>query len=119
MASIRLRSGRLLWPAYARADTLYKKFKGIMLMQPSDFTTPLLFTFNQSATSANAIHSLFCLARFDAVYLDEHKQVVQVFSDVAPWRPWIEPRSAVKYLIECPAGQARALGLKEGDALDW
>jgi uncharacterized membrane protein (UPF0127 family) len=119
MAVIRIASGRTLWPEFIPAVTPWQKFKGIMLMTPAAFTIPLLFSFEKPAKAANAIHSLFCLARFDAIYLDEHRKIVEIIEDVRPWKPWIEPREPVQYLIECPAGQSNKLKLREGDLLSW
>ncbi|MEW5955194.1 MAG: DUF192 domain-containing protein [Candidatus Micrarchaeota archaeon] len=109
------RNGRTLWPECETAFTLLRKMRGIAFK--SRFA-PLLFDFGTEGTARNAIHSFFC-APFDAVFLDSAKKVVDVIPDVRPWRPWIVSKKSARYLIEAPAGDARRLGVKEGDSLEW
>ena len=107
----------VLWEDCELADTPWKRFKGIMLRRK--IYVPLLFVLPEESVTRAAIHSLFCLARFDAVYLDSGKKVVDVVGDIGPWRPWIEPKAPAKYLIECAAGDARRLGISVGELLEF
>lgn len=97
-----------------QAKTLFQKMLGIMFA--SQRFTPLLFEFARE-TRLNAIHSLFC-PRFDAVFLNSRKQVVDV-KRVEPFSFWLAPRAPAKYLIELPAGEAARKKLCIGKKLFW
>ena len=100
---------------FERADTATKRFLGIMLRKK--ISRPLLFTFASEARFANSIHSLFCLVPFDAVFLDSKRRVVDVVGGIPPFRPLIVPKAPALYLVEGPAGFAKAKGLREGVAV--
>ncbi|MGC9113950.1 MAG: DUF192 domain-containing protein [Candidatus Micrarchaeia archaeon] len=87
--------------------------KGLMFKQK---TVPLFFVFDAEATFSNAIHSFFC-PPFDAVFLDEHKRVVDVRKNITPWKAWIAPKKPAKYLLELPAGDASRKRVREGETL--
>lgn len=79
---------------------------------------PLLFVFGQEDRLLCAIHSLFCLVGFDAVFLDSKKRVVDVRLGIKPFSEvFIVPKKPAKYLVECMEGSAE--GVKEGDELEF
>ncbi|MFH1106868.1 MAG: DUF192 domain-containing protein [Candidatus Micrarchaeota archaeon] len=108
--------GRTLWRECEVADTAWKRFSGIMLRKRLD--APLLFVLPREGRMRAAIHSLFCI-RFDAVFLDSGKAVVDLREDVHPWKFVIIPKRPAKYLIECAAGEAQKLGITEGERLEF
>ncbi len=57
--------------------------------------------------------------RFDAVFLDSKKRVVDVRKSVAPFVPLIVPKRACKYLVEAPEGFAEKNGVAEGALLEF
>ncbi len=115
MAGIRDSKGRVLWRKFEPADTGWKKFKGIMFRKKVE--TPLLFSFDETGRKRNAIHSFFCFARFDAIFIDGQKKVVDMVGNIGPFIPLIVPSSPVKYLVECAAGEAHKKGVKKGTKL--
>jgi len=102
---------------YEAADSHFKRARGIMFRR--SLGKPMLFVFPVKGTLSNAIHSFFCLVRFDAVFLDEKKQVVDVRERIMPFLPLIVPRKPAKYLIEAPAGWARKKKVAVGDTITF
>ncbi|MFA6049112.1 MAG: DUF192 domain-containing protein [Candidatus Micrarchaeia archaeon] len=100
---------------FERADTPMKRFLGIMFRKK--ISRPLLFKFQAEARFANSIHSFFCLVPFDAVFLDSKKRVVDVVEAIPPFRLLIVPKAPALYLVEGPAGFAKATGLRKGVVL--
>ena len=115
MAAIRDSKGKALWREYEPADTAWKRCRGIMFRQKVE--KPLLFSFDEAGRKRNSIHSFFCFARFDAIFLDGAKRVVDVRENVAPFVPLIVPSAPAKYLIECAAGEARKRKVRPGQKL--
>ncbi len=105
---------KILWQDCDLADSAWKRFKGIMFRKK--IKKPLLFLLPSESRNRAAIHSFFCIA-FDAIFLDSKKKVVDVVADIAPWRPWVAPKKAAKYIIECAAGEAARLKIFEGEQL--
>jgi uncharacterized membrane protein (UPF0127 family) len=104
------------------ARTFQAKLVGIMFRNTplrGPFVRPLFFAFVREGAASNAIHSLFCFTRFDAVFLDGAFHVTEILHAVAPWNPLITPKKPCRYLIELPAGMARRLGLIAGMKLNW
>jgi len=97
------------------ADSTIKRAFGVMLK--SKIAKPMLFVFREKGRKRNAIHSLFCFVKFDAIFLDEKKKVVDVRANVAPFSLLIVPRAYCKYLIEAPAGWAKKNKLKVGEVV--
>lgn len=104
------------------ASTFSRRLLGIMFQGTplrESFRRPLLFVFDSVGSSSNSIHSFFCFVRFDAVYLDCEKRVVDVIPSIPPWVPWTSPKSAAKYLIEMPDGWAKKFNVNAGDRLQF
>ena len=99
------------------ADSAIKRAWGIMLK--TKIKKPLLFVFREKGRKRNAIHSLFCFVRFDAVFLDEKKKVVDVKENVAPFSLLVVPKHYCKYLIEAPSGWAKKNKVKVGQAITF
>ena len=112
MTPIKDSRGKTLWKDCEPADSAWKKFKGIMFRKKVE--KPLLFSFDDVGRKRNSIHSFFCFARFDAIFIDGNKRIADVRENIGPFVPLIIPASSVKYLIECAAGEARKKGLKKG-----
>jgi hypothetical protein len=94
------------------ADSFFKKVKGLMFSRK--FQKPLLIVFSREARKINAIHSLFVFFKFDAVFLNNKKIVVDI-RKVKPFTPLITPRKPTKYLIELKEGEADKMRINIGD----
>lgn len=105
---------RILYPECELADTPWKKTKGLMFR--THFRKPILFILNRVGKQAASIHSFFCRVRFDAVFLGENKQVVDIVADIGPNR-LVTPKAAAAFLLEMPAGDAKKKGIEEGEQL--
>ncbi|MFH1257574.1 MAG: DUF192 domain-containing protein [Candidatus Micrarchaeota archaeon] len=108
---------KVLFHNYELADTPWKKTKGIMLRKKLE--KPVLFILDYEDRVRAAIHSFFCLIRFDAVFLNGNKVVVDIIENIPAWKIYIAPRKPAKYFIECKAGEARRLGIRIGERLEW
>ncbi len=108
---------RKLFSSYDIASTPLKRTLGIMFKFELD--KPLLFVLDKESILHSTIHSFFCFVRFDAIFLNSEKRIVDIKENIAPFRPIIAPKSPSKYFIECKAGQAKRLGMKIGEKLDW
>jgi len=64
----------------------------------------------------NAIHMLFMRFAIDAVFVDEHLQVVRVCEDLRPWRLARGGKFAHS-VLELPTGTAAFFNLRVGDRL--
>ena len=94
------------------ASTLYARMRGLMFRKKP---AALLFTFDW--TDRHSIHSFFVAYPFDAIYLDEHGLVADVFHSVPPFSPLLTPRSGARYLLELPDGGAARLNARIGDPI--
>lgn len=112
-----MRRSILLLKDFDVACTPFQRARGIMFRRRMN--RPLLFVFRREAGKQNAIHSLFCFMRFDAVFLDSRKKVVDVKENIPPFRPFMPPRAPAKYLIEAPAGFARKHKISEGEKIGF
>jgi uncharacterized membrane protein (UPF0127 family) len=92
---------------YEIADGPLKKALGIMFRKR--ISKPLLFPF--SYEHRISIHSFFC-PRFDAVFLDGDRKVIDLHGKIAPGRVLTSSKPA-KYLIEFPAGTIKSKKLKK------
>ncbi|HLC47498.1 MAG TPA: DUF192 domain-containing protein [Candidatus Norongarragalinales archaeon] len=118
MAQIRsITRKRTLWKDFELADTPWKKTRGIMFREGLD--RPVLFILEKESIARAAIHSFFCPIRFDAIFLNAKREVVDVKESIGAWNPYIAPKKPAKYFIECNAGEARKLGIRIGEKLEW
>ncbi|MFH1750062.1 MAG: DUF192 domain-containing protein [Candidatus Micrarchaeota archaeon] len=108
---------KVLFGGYELADTPLKKTKGIMFRKSLE--KPVLFVLERESIARAAIHSFFCLIRFDVIFLNEKKEVVDIRENIGAWKPYIAPSKPAKYFIECAGGEARRLGIKVGEKLEW
>ncbi|MBI5224823.1 DUF192 domain-containing protein [Candidatus Micrarchaeota archaeon] len=108
---------RKLFGSYNVANTPLKRTIGIMFKFKVE--NPLLFILEEESIFRATIHSFFCFVRFDAIFLDKNKRIVDIHENIGPFRPIIAPKSPSKYFIECKAGEAKRLGIKIGEKLDW
>ena len=93
-------------------DTFNTRMRGLMFRKK-----PAYLFFKFDLEDLNPIHSFFVVFPFDAVYLNSKHEVVEAFSNVQPFTPYLEPNEVNKYLLEAPPGFIEALGISKGDKL--
>ncbi|MCX6777599.1 MAG: DUF192 domain-containing protein [Candidatus Micrarchaeota archaeon] len=98
------------------ANNFFSRLRGLMF-RPS--AIPILFEFPSQSTRRNAIHSLFVLFPFDAIFLNERKEAADIFESIPPFKLWIEPKNPPKYLIELPAGSVGKFKIKKGTRFEF
>lgn len=89
------------------ADTFLKKLRGLMFRKGLDHA--LIFPLNRESRMGASIHSLFVFFPFDAVFLNEKKQVVDART-VRPFTWNVTPKKPAKYIIELPEGTIAGMG---------
>ncbi len=98
--------------AVERLSTSFARTRGLMFRKKA---VPLLFVFD--SIGVYPIHSLFVFFPFDAIYLSPDFVVNELYESVPPFLPLLAPKIPSKYLLELPAGIAKELSIKKGDAL--
>ncbi len=99
------------------AEGFFGRFKGLMFERKSRFDYALVFEVPQSGIANISIHSFFVFFKFDAVFLDKEKKVVDLAISLKPFVSFFAPKKPSKYLIELPEEKAREI--KIGHYLDW
>jgi len=98
-------------------DSFFSRLRGLMFRMK--FPKAMLFVFPNTSSQRNSIHSFFVFFEFDAVYLDDQKRVIDIYSRVKPFTPYIEPKKPTKYLLELEAGSVSKLGISLGDEIEF
>lgn len=101
------------------AKSLFSKVRGLMFRKKSNFNYCLLFRFRDETKLLSAIHSFFVFFKFDAVFLNSNKKVVDVREEIKPFTFSITPSKPSKYLLELPAGKTSELNIEVGDRIDF
>ncbi len=101
------------------AESFLSKVRGLMFRKRSSFNYCLLFRFRGETKSLSAIHSFFVFFKFDAVFLNSDKEVVDIREKIRPFTPSVIPCKPSKFLLELPPGKASELGVKIGDKIEF
>ncbi|MBU0661942.1 DUF192 domain-containing protein, partial [Candidatus Micrarchaeota archaeon] len=102
------------------ARTAFARAKGLMFERAGNFDYALVFELRGETRMGASVHMMFVFFPIDVVYLNKHREVVDVCSGLKPWALNYTPKSAAKYFIELPAGTAGAKGILTGDrAFAW
>ncbi len=117
MKVINKRNGSVLAEGPLIANSFFSRLRGLMFR--SKFPKPILFFFDDTAPKRNSIHSFFVFFPFDAIYLDENKVVVDIFENVRPFTPYLEPKKRTKYLIEMDSGDVKKYDVAAGDTIEF
>ncbi|VVB73549.1 putative ACR [uncultured archaeon] len=98
---------------YELADTILARAVGIMFRKR--IGKPMLFVF--PASGRVSIHSFFC-PRFDAVFLDDRKNVTELYENIGPGH-LITPKRKAAYLVEFPPNTASRRGIHRGTIIKF
>lgn len=110
-------SGEVVLARAARADTFFKRWRGLMLRRRLDEDEGLLFTFRHENRGESAIHMFFVGFPIAAVWLDAHGVVVDARL-AKPWRPYYAPARPARYLIEAPPSLLERVAIGDQLAFD-
>ena len=83
------------------ADSFWKRFRGLMLRRRFPKGSALLFT--TPKPGRYGIHMFFVRFPIDLLYLDSRFVVVELRTELRPWRMH-RPKAIANYLIELPEG---------------
>lgn len=88
----------------------FKAARGLMFRR---HPKPLIFPLKKETRLGAAIHSFFVFFKFDVLFLDAQKRIVDKRT-VKPFRLVI-PSAPAKYIVELPAGSRYKIGEKFKD----
>ena len=94
-------------------DDIASRTKGLMFRK-----NPASLFFDFDYMGIHSIHSCFVNFEFDAIYLDDDWNVVDVFFAIRPFQALISPSSACRYLLELPTGHAHKLSAAKNDRIE-
>ena len=106
---VRLR-GELVTPRLQRADTMLRRMRGLLGRGSLPADEGLWID------PCDAIHMFFMRFSIDAIFIDEHLQVVRVCEDLKPWRMARGGKHAHS-VLELPPGKAAFFNIRVGDKL--
>ena len=101
--------GGTICPRLSVADKPRARLKGLLGRRALDSDEGLLLR------PAGSVHTAFMRFSIDVVFLDRSLRVMDVRSNVGPWR--MVGRRGAKAVLELPAGEAERRGIKQGMAL--
>lgn len=107
-------NGRVIADRVDRADSFWKRFRGLMFRGKFSAGDALLFEL--SRPKRYGIHMFFVRFPIDLLYLDSEFTVVELRPRLKPWRTY-RPKVKARYLVELPAGAISRTGTKKGDKL--
>ena len=93
----------------ALADGFFTRLRGLLGRRALERGEGLLLS------PSSSVHTFFMRFPIDVVFLDRALQVVGVAADVPPWR--LAGRRGARHVLELPAGEARARGIRVGERL--
>ncbi|MBI4214382.1 DUF192 domain-containing protein [archaeon] len=93
------------------ADSWSKRFRGLMFRSKP---IALLLALPSEGRTNSAIHSNFVFFRFDAVFVNEQKRIVDVRANIRPFTLAVVPRRPARYVLELPAGTAGRMNVHVG-----
>lgn len=98
------------------ADSLFKRFKGLMFEKKKNFGFALVFPLEKESTLEASIHMLFVFFPIDVLWLDKNKKVVDK-KTMGPFCLNCTPKEPSRFIIELPCGKAEKISV--GDFLEW
>jgi len=105
-----LSSGQILAHKCKYADSILKRFKGLMFSKKFQDSDGLILR------PCNSIHTFFMNFPIDAIFIGKQDDIVAVYRNVRPWRLTPVYFSA-KMVLELPSGATPDFA-KKGDKLD-
>ncbi|MCW3489635.1 DUF192 domain-containing protein [Dethiobacter alkaliphilus] len=95
----------------ARADTFFRRLRGLMLSRtfPADIDALVL-------SPCNAVHTFFMRYSLDVIFLDSKMKVVHIIWGMKPGKVSPVIKDA-HYVVEMAAGSAASSGVCVGDLL--
>lgn len=99
-----------------KANTFPKKLRGLMFRKKPSHA--LLIPLKKEKKRGAGIHSFFVFFKFDAVFLNKEKEIVDIKKKIKPFKPLIIPKEPSKYILELPPGKSDEENLEIGQKLD-
>jgi len=95
------------------ARSFLSRLKGLMFIKKPQ---TLVLVASDDSVKAASIHMLFMSQAIDVIWLDKKLEVVDTYGNAKPWSFKIfKPRTAARYIVECPIGTIKKSKTKSGD----
>ncbi len=93
----------------------FMRSKGLMFSKKL-YDEGYIFIFKKDTFAA--IHMLFVFYPIDIIWLNEHKEIIEIKEQVKPFS-FANPRKKSRYFIEFPAGTIKKTKTKLGHTISW
>jgi len=112
MIIINIKKGTVLADKVVKADTFFKRLKGLMLKKSLECGEGLLLS------PCKSIHTFGMRFGIDVIYISKAGEIVKMKENILPGK--IEPIVLkASYVLELPAGTIKKSGIELGDILYW
>ncbi len=102
--------GKLLARKVKVCESIFSRTRGLMFHPKLNSGEGIILVAQGQSTAQTSIHSFFVFFSFDALWLNEQKQVVDK-KTVQPFHMLITPQSPAKYVLELSKGMAEGIPL--------
>lgn len=92
------------------ANTFKKRFFGLMTMKELQSDEGLILA------PCNGVHTFFMKFPIDVLYLDKDNRIIEIFTQVEPWRVLPASKNTCS-VMELPGGTIAKTGTKKGHRL--
>lgn len=100
------------------ADTYKARKKGLMSRELSDFSSGMLFVFQDVKPRDFWMHNT--PVSLDIIFIGEDFRIVNIARETMPMSDWLySSKGPAKYVVEVKAGFAERYGIKEGTKIRW
>jgi uncharacterized membrane protein (UPF0127 family) len=103
--------GKLVATRAELADSLWTRFRGLMLRRSLDADQALVID------PCSSIHMFFMRFPLDVLYVDREDRIVRVQECIQPWRVGPLRTNGARYVIELPVGVIARTGTRVGDSI--
>ena len=79
------------------ADSFLKRIRGLMFKK--NINKGLLFDLGKEKEKGAAIHSFFVFSKFDAVFINEEMEIVDIKKEIKPFKAYLEPEKPSRYIL--------------------
>ncbi len=95
--------------------TFFSRFMGLMFSNGLKDNEALVIVSNKESISMSSIHTFFVFFSIDVVWLNNDFEVVDLRSNLLPFRLFISPKVKARYIVELNKG--KSISIKLGDRL--
>lgn len=92
-------------------DTYLRKIKGLRFSSKLKDNEALIL--ENKKKGKIRLDMIFVFSPIDAIWLDEHKKVVEIRRNIKPFTPLVTPKKLANYVIEIKAGASSRIQVSD------